>query len=55
MIEDKIKEYIERAIIFIKEVTPTSVVHNGGKIDFENIISVAQMLQREEHFNKTNE
>jgi len=49
MIENKIKEYIEgaRHILFYKQNT----ILDWKKE--ENILLVAQMLQREEHFNKT--
>lgn len=46
--EDKIKEYIQRA----KDMTHTN--HNYS-YDWTDILIVAQMLQREEHFNKSKE
>lgn len=44
--EDKIKEYIERANSFIKKEYPQAT-----RPDSPVILTIAQMLQREEHFN----
>lgn len=52
--ENKVKEYIERAYDLIDKYFPRLVDKNGG-IKTSDLYQVAQMLQREEHFNSNKE